>query len=195
MSAIDFERIIQYSDADKSIQMGHIAGSGNVLFIKTGQGGSIYGYERKYLHLARTMNERHGCSVFVSATTTDSLAAYEKEMQLVSDCFSGSDYDIFYMGVSKGGLIGCWYGANNPRLQKIATINAPLMINFHNKTLPSIKSLSDKLIMVYGSLDLSYKFVGFAERYTTIKIIEGADHQLRGYTDVFESIATKLLEG
>lgn len=195
MNTIDFEQIIQYTVGDISIQMGYFPGSEKVLFIKTGQGGSIYGYENKYLHLAHTLNEQFGCSVLVSSTTTDIFEAYNKEMQIVSDCFAGKKYDIYYMGVSKGGLIGCWYGANNQKLKKITSINAPLMINFHNKTLPAIKSLSNKLTMVYGSLDPSYKFVGFAERYTTIKIIEGADHQLRGHTNVFETIAMELLNG
>ena len=44
----DFAQIITVED----ITIGYIPGSSKVLFIKTGQGGSIYGYENKYLDLA-----------------------------------------------------------------------------------------------------------------------------------------------
>ena len=45
---MDFTKTIE----DNSIKMGYIPGSQEVLFIKCGQGGTIYGYENKYLDLA-----------------------------------------------------------------------------------------------------------------------------------------------
>ena len=53
---------------ENGINIGYIDGSNKVLFIKTGQGGSIYGYENKYLDLAIWAKEQYGCSVFVSST-------------------------------------------------------------------------------------------------------------------------------
>ena len=35
----------------EDMSVGYIPGSSKVLFIKTGQGGSIYGYENKYLDI------------------------------------------------------------------------------------------------------------------------------------------------
>ena len=55
------------------------------------------------------------------------------------------------------------------------------MINFHGKTLPGIKKLGrEKLTMIYGSLDPSYKYLSLIEKHASIQIIQGADHNLVG---------------
>jgi hypothetical protein len=55
------------------------------------------------------------------------------------------------------------------------------MINYHGKTLPGVQKLGvDKLTMVYGSLDPSYKYVPFVEKRANVQIIDGADHNLSG---------------
>ena len=53
MAKNNFDKIIDET-------AGYIHGSNKVLFIKTGQGGSIYGYENKYLDLAIEVNEKIG---------------------------------------------------------------------------------------------------------------------------------------
>lgn len=65
------------------------------------------------------------------------------------------------------------------------------MINFHRKTLPAIKKLGkDNLMMIYGSLDPSYKYIPFIDKWTNVEIIEGADHILRGSSlTLFEIIS------
>ena len=174
-------KINDYVDiiSNDQVNIGYIPGSSTVLFIKTGQGGSIYGYENKYLDLGIEVNAKYGFSVFVSATSSDSKEAYERDMQLLEQCLSTTEYEICYLGVSKGGLIGIWHGADNPKVKRMVSVNAPLMINFHSKTLPGIKKLGkEKLTMVYGSLDPSYKYVPFVEKHTNIQIIEGANHNL-----------------
>ena len=173
MTKNDFDKII-------NANAGYIHGSNKVLFIKTGQGGTIYGYENKYLDLAIEVNKKYGWSVFVSATITDNKETYEHDMQLLEQCLGTTDYEIFYLGVSKGGLIGIWHGANDVKIKRMVAINAPLMINFHGKTLPGIKKLgTDRLTMVYGSRDPSYKYVPFVDKHANVQIIEGADHNLR----------------
>lgn len=173
---IDFTHIF----TDDNMTIGYIPGSNKVLFIKTGQGGSIYGYENKYLDLAIEVNEKYGLSVFVSATTIDTKESFLRDIQAVEDTLGTTDFEIYYLGVSKGGLIGIWHGCDEPRIVKMVSINAPLMINFHGKTLPGIKKLgTDKLAMIYGSLDPSYKYVPFVDKHANVQIIEGADHNLR----------------
>ena len=173
MTKNDFDKII-------NANAGYIHGSNKVLFIKTGQGGTIYGYENKYLDLAIEVNKKYGWSVFVSATITDNKETYEHDMQLLEQCLGTTDYEIFYLGVSKGGLIGIWHGANDIKIKRMVAINAPLMINFHGKTLPGVRTLGkDKLTMVYGSLDPSYKYVPFVDKHANVQIIEGADHNLK----------------
>ena len=71
------------------------------------------------------------------------------------------------------------YGADNPRVERILSINAPLMVNFYNKTLSAIKRLGRACIsLIYGSLDSFYKFVPFVDKYARVHIIEGAGHTL-----------------
>ena len=172
----DFTNIITAED----MTIGCIPGSNKVLFIKTGQGGSIYGDNNRYIDLAFEINEKQGFSVFVSATTVDTKASFLRDIQAVVDTLGTTDFEIYYLGVSKGGLIGIWHGSDEPRIKKMISINAPLMINYHGKTLPGVKKLgTNKLTMVYGSLDPSYKYVPFVEKYAKVQIIEGADHNLK----------------
>lgn len=188
MRCKDFEKIIE---AD-NLHIGYILGSNRVLFIKTGQGDSIYGYNNRYLDLALEVNEKYGFSVFVSATIIDTKESYERDIQVVEESLRTSDFEICYIGVSKGGLIGIWQGCDEPRIIKMLSINAPLMINYHGKTLPGVKKLGrERLTMLYGSLDPSYTYVPFVEKYANVQIIEGADHNLKGskktLSDIFHS--------
>jgi hypothetical protein len=186
----DFANIITAED----MNVGYMPGSNKVLFIKTGQGGSIYGYENKYLDLAFEVNEKYDFSVFVSATTIDTKESFLRDIKTVEDTLGTTDFEIYYMGVSKGGLIGIWHGCDESRIVKMVSINAPLMINYHGKTLPGIKKLGmDKLTMVYGSLDPSYKYVPFVDKHANVQIIEGADHNLIGASCSLSNIVEEKL--
>ena len=173
----DFEKIV----LDADVKIGCFLGSEKILFIKTGQGGTIYGYDNKYLSLAIRIREEYGFSVFVSETTVDNEETYKREMEIVNDIFENKSLQIYYLGVSKGGLIGCWYGAKNPYVKRIMMVNAPLMLNFHSKTLPAIKSFGcEKILAVYGTLDPSYNYTPFIKNHTILRVIEGANHNLVG---------------
>ena len=91
-------------------------------------------------------------------------------------------------------MIGIWYGADEARIAKMVSVNAPLMINFHGKTLPGIKKLGrEKFTMVYGSLDPSYKYVPFVEKHVHVRIIDGADHNLIGASVTLFEILNNVL--
>ena len=194
METKGFDEVILRSSEEGGGSIGYLAGSATVLFIKTGQGGTIDGYEGRYVTLAHKMHAQFGCTVFVSETTSDLPNAFQWDMRFVESRMQDAAYRICYMGVSKGGLIGCWYAGSDSHVERVACVNAPLMINFHNKTLPAIKELSGRLTMYCGSRDPSYIYVPHAERYATVKVIEGGDHTLRGRDDLFERIAQALLE-
>jgi hypothetical protein len=172
----DFVNIITAED----LTIGCIPGSNKVLFIKTGQGGTIYGYDHKYLDLAIQVNEKYGYSVFVSSTTIDTKESFQNDIKIIEECLKTSDFEIYYMGVSKGGLIGIWYGCDEPKIIKMVSINTPLMINYHGKTLPGVQKLgTDKLTMIYGSLDPSYKYVPFIQKHANVQIIKGEGHNIK----------------
>lgn len=189
MKRIDFVRIIE----EDSVKIGCVLGDERVLFIKCGQGGSIYGCDNKYLDLAWRINEKYGYSVFVSEIADDGREAFRREMAIVKG-LAGEDCKIYYLGISKGGLLGLWYGASNPSIEKMITVNAPLMINFHNKTRPSAMTFGkERLTMVYGTLDPSYKFVPFVAPFASAWIIEGADHNLVGGNVSLDDIVECLI--
>ena len=176
----------------EGMTVGYIPGFSKVLFIKTGQGGTIYGYENKYLDLAIKVNKQYGWAVFVSATTIDTRESFQRDIQTIEKCLGTSEFEISYLGVSKGGLVGMWYGCDEPRIKKMVSINAPLMINYHGKTLPGVKKLGiDNLLMVYGSLDPSYKYVPFVDKYANVQVINGADHNLsNSQLDLFDLVTS-----
>ncbi len=188
----DFANIIQA----ENMTIGYIPGSAKVLFIKTGQGGTIYGYDNKYLDLATVVNEKYGYSVFVSATTIDTKESFHNDIKTIEECLETPDFEIYYLGVSKGGLIGIWHGYDEPRIVKMISINAPLMINFHGRTLPGVQKLGkEKLAMIYGSLDPSYKYVPFVDKHTNVQVVEGADHNLCGASIQLLDIVSYMMIG
>lgn len=191
--APEFDRLVEEGD----LRLGMTVGSETVLFIKTGQGGSIYGEGHRYGHLAEWARETYGLSVVVSATDRDRREDFQRDMDWVRRLLPDSRGAIYYLGVSKGGLIGCWYGGEEPRIRRILTVNAPLGINFHNRTAPALARLTaegstptspsaNRLTMVYGTCDPSYRYLPFLrsrmerlERFR-LEIVEGADHNLQG---------------
>ena len=187
---MDFDKIV----TTNSMKIGYVLGSKKVLYIKCGQGGSMYGYQNKYLNIARHINEKYGYSVFVSEIKSDDREAYEQEMEIIESLL-GDGCEIYSLGVSRGGLLIIWHGQYNPLVKKMATVNAPLMINFHNRTRPAIRSISgDKLTMIYGTEDPSYKFVPFVESIVRVRIVEGANHHLVGGGVSLLEIVEELLE-
>ena len=54
-----------------SLQFGYVAGTNGLLIIKGGAGGSIYGYENKYLTMAERVKEKYGFAVMVSDNPVD----------------------------------------------------------------------------------------------------------------------------
>lgn len=187
-----YDRVVD----NEEIGMGTLYGSSKVLYVKAGQGSTVYGEENKYLKLAEAVNEKYGFSVVVSKTMGDTREAFEKDIRVAERLLGMTEMEIYYLGISKGGLLGIWYGADEERIVKMLSVNAPLMLNFHNRTVPGVKQLgTDKLTMLYGTLDPSYKYLPFAERYAKIELLEGADHNLGNSADVLLDVTEKYLLG
>lgn len=187
----DFTQIIE----DNSMKIGYIPGSQDVLFIKCGQGGSIYGYENKYLNLAWSINKKYGYTVISSEIIDESKEFFSKEMEMIKTLV-GENCKIYYLGVSKGGLLGLWNGADHQSIKKFITINAPLMLNFHNRTRPAINKISkENIVMIYGTQDPSFAYIPFIREAVNVQIVEGADHNLVGgnvkLDEIVENILTK----
>lgn len=165
---------------------GVVSGSSTVLFIKTGRGGTCYGYKNKYLSLARQINKLAGCTVVVSANMIDVLAPFEKEF----DWFDSAGIKcekIIYIGISNGAYLGARYGHKVPAISNMLLINSPLMINWPQMK-NGIESFGgETVVMAYGDIDPSYKYRELLKLINNPRLkclfIEGADHNFSGHEE------------
>ena len=68
---MDYEATMNYN----GVNFGLMEGNKGVLIVKTGSGGTIYGYENKYLTLAKNIQFQYGFGVIVSDNPVELAAA------------------------------------------------------------------------------------------------------------------------
>lgn len=182
------------------IDYGIIKGNSTILFIKAGQDGSMYGYENKYLKIAKNINKKYGATVICSSNPFDGTNPLNQAMEVIEEyCLENNikRYQIYYMGHSSGGLIGAWFGYKYPRIKRMLLINAPLMYNWH-KTKEGLYNFNgEQAIMIYGGLDQSHGYVpllnGICKNNFSYEIIEGQDHNFSKDTCDFKELPEKYL--
>lgn len=198
---MNFDIILHKEFYDTSIiDYGIVKGNETIIFIKAGQGGSIYGYNNKYLSIAKKVNSKYGYTVICSSNPFDGRNPLDNAMEVIEDyCNQNniSDYKIYYMGHSNGGIIGAWYGVNYSKIKRMLLINTPLMYNLH-KTKEGIRKFSgESLVMVYGELDQSYKYIELLNTFKSSKfkleIIKGEDHYFSKNDYYFKELPEKYL--
>ena len=185
---------------DKVVEdyFGIITGDSTLVFIKTGRGGSVYGYKNKYLKMACDIRDKYGYTVVVSANPVeydcDLLAeiGYVKDEVLKPDC-------IYYMGVSNGAIIGAQQGWKVPGIKRMLLINGPLMINLH-KLLDGLRKYNgERICLVYGDKDPSYPYLSVFEKQSienvVVKVAYGADHNFAGMESEMQLLMYEELLG
>ena len=129
---------------------GTISGNETIVFIKPGLGGSIYGYENKYLQIAENLNKKFHCTVIVSPN--DKNTEFDTEMEFIKDYAAQNSivhYQIYYFGHSNGALIGMCEAYKYTEIKRLLLINAPLCMNPH-KTIEGVKHFAgEKMILVF----------------------------------------------
>ena len=181
-----------------NLTYGTICGNEIIVFIKAGLGGSIYGYENKYLQIAESLNKIFKCTVITSPN--DKKIDFNSEMEFIKEYavqHSIMNYEIYYFGHSNGALIGLWEAYNYAEIKRLLLINAPLCMNPH-KTIEGIKKFSgEKMILLYGDKDQSIHFVEqFSElsnEKVRFEIIKDADHYFSNKLELFMSLPNKYL--
>ena len=175
-----------------TIEYGIVKGNSIVVFIKVGQNGSIYGYENKYLIIAKKLNKEYGYSVIISSNPFDGNNPLEHDMNVVKEyCIENNmkDYQVYYMGQSNGARKGMSWGYQYPEIKRMLLINSPIFINWHVLKNGIIKSKNQEIIVVYGDRDDSYKYIGLIEplldNNKKLIIINGADHNFVNMLDEF----------
>lgn len=165
-------------------QIAIVKGSTTMLFIKGGSGSTYYGYNNKYLDIARTINQKYGLTVAVSSNKLFSKIDLKAELQSVFTALN-THYQVLFAGVSSGAVVAIEQSPDIYDLQKLLLINPPITIS-----LPKIKrALEAKkdatFNFVFGSNDPTYRFLPLLDNVKSqssinLKMVEGADHNFKG---------------
>lgn len=199
MLELKFDKEIHSKFEDIAIiDYGIVEGDNIIVFIKSGQNGSLYGYQNKYIKMARRLNEKYGCSVICSSNPFDGNNPLDNAMEVIDDYAKRfNDYKIYYLGYSNGALIGAWFGINYPKIKRMALINGPLMYNYHKTKEGALSFKGERLSFIYGEYDQSIRYIELLESIENNKIKvyieEGQDHHFSKSEEEFQSIPDKYL--
>lgn len=173
---------------------GIVFGANVLVYIKTGNGGNIFGYENKYLKIANRINDELGYAVLVAANPVEEQCNLQREMKKVFDAFDvyNTFDDIIYIGFSDGANIGAQQGYLIPEIKRMLLINGPLMINFHKTKRGIVAYENEKIEMVYGTQDPSYKYVELLDsidsKVLLVNTLENIDHVFTNALSEFEQL-------
>ena len=160
-------------------QFGIINGEKNIIFIKTGRGGTIEGFENKYLNICNFLFEKYGYTFVVSANPKDSVCDLEEEIKCISK-YVGSYKEIYFVGISNGASIGAAQCRKIEKIKNAVLINAPLMINFHKIKEGAQNFRGGRMYFLYGEDDPSCRYIEILDSIKNTackyKIIKGEGH-------------------
>lgn len=180
------------------IDYGIVEGNNTIVFIKTGQNGSLYGYQNKYIKMARRLNDKYGCSVVCSSNPFDGNNPLDNAMAIIEDyARKFDDYKIYYLGYSNGALIGAWFGVKYPKIKRMALVNGPLMYNLHKTKEGALSFKGESINFIYGEYDQSIGYIELLKSIENDKIKvfveEGQDHHFSKDEEIFQQIPEKYL--
>ncbi len=185
---------MHYTDFDLIInnQIAIVKGSTTLLFIKGGSGSTYYGYNNKYLDIARTINEKYGLTVAVSSNMLFSLIDLKAEFQSVFTAMN-THYQVLFAGVSSGAVAAIEQSPDIYDLQKLLLINPPFTISLP-KVKKSLEAKKDATFnFVFGANDPTYRFLPLLDNVKSqstinLKIVEGAYHNFKGMESEFKDL-------
>ena len=180
------------------IEYGIEEGNNIIVFIKAGQNGSLYGYQNKYIKMAKRLNKKYGCSVICSSNPFDGNNPLDNAMEVIEDYAKRfDDFKIYYLGYSNGALIGAWFGIKYPKIKRMALVNGPLMYNLYKTKEGTLSFKGESINFIYGEYDQS---IGYVELLKSIEndkikvfIEEGQDHHFSKSEEDFQKIPEKYL--
>lgn len=198
MHDLKFDKEIHSNFNDEIIDYGIVEGNNIIVFIKAGQDGSLYGYQNKYIKMARRLNKKYGCSVICSSNPFDGNNPLDNAMKIIEDYAKIFDnYKIYYLGYSNGALIGAWFGVKYPKIKRMALVNGPLMYNFHKTKEGALSFNGDMISFIYGEYDQSIGYIDLLKNMENDKIKvfveKGQDHHFSKSEESFQEIPEKYL--
>ena len=161
-------------------QFGIIKGEKYLVFIKTGRGGTIEGFENKYLNICSSLFKKYGYTFVVSANPKDSACDLEEEIKCIGK-YVGDYKEIFFVGISNGASLGACWCSKIKSIKNALLINAPLMINFHKIKEGAQNFRGDNMYFLYGEDDPSFRYIEILKTIKNTackyKIIKGEGHE------------------
>jgi len=194
----DYDFIVQREYNGTPIRYAVIHGeTSRILLIKGGQDSSVYGFQNKYLNVAKRVNAVCGCAVVVSSNPYDRTDSLEDAIRMIKELVC-KEPEIYYMGNSNGAVLGGRYAHLHPESKKMLLVNGPLMINWPQTKRGVEQFTGEEVTFVYGDRDPSYKYLGLLgviERpgKRSVITVEGADHNFKGRDEEFLTLAEKYL--
>ena len=178
-----------------NIESSHI-----VVYIKAGLTGSIYGYENKYLKMAKNLNEKFGVSVFVASNPEGTGNSIGHGLQIIKNYCKErqvKQFNVYFVGVSNGGVQGLFAFEKNPLFNKALLIGAPLNYNPDLIKKALINFNGEKLHLICGDKDPGFGLFKLYSELENEKIIFTAflnvDHVFSGNTELFIKLPEKYL--
>lgn len=181
-----------------SLDFGFIPGeSQRLLLIKTGLGGSIHGYNGKYLQIAQHFNSvEYSVLCCNSPQDMDDRSSFDTAIKLAENIVGNrfSNLSIDYMGVSRGAYQGILHGKTVEQIKAMLLINPPLTVNF-SKQIAALRNLDKPSTLVIGTKDASYRFWSWICEIenAALKMVEaeGADHHFKGMDQEFFDLSVR----
>ena len=174
-----------------------IFGNEKIVFIKAGAGGSVRGYDNKYLKMARRIHERIGATV-ICASNPDvpHEELDEAEIRWVIEEKELSGFEISFVGASDGAYHNLSLARRFFETVKWLGINASYIeLSELIEKLNELPNASKTLI--YGTKDDDFDEVVPAlrklenDKLKTV-LVEGADHSFTGMVDEFVALSDYL---
>ena len=198
MPQLSYDKTINKTLSGEKLRYGLLYGNEKIVFIKVGAGGSIRGYQGKYLKMAHRVHERLGATV-ICASNPDTERGHEDADRAMIESVAAeaefASYEVYFVGTSDGGY-------HNLKLAKIV----PQSVKFLgiNASLNSVQDLTEKLqaipdvpkLLVYGTKDEDYirEPALRALKCDNLEVItiEGADHDFTGMVEEFIALTDLL---
>ncbi|MBQ8404392.1 MAG: alpha/beta hydrolase [Clostridia bacterium] len=180
------------------IEYGSIHGNNTLFFIKVGNGGSIYGDEDKYLRISQKIHSDYGCSVLVSGNPVEMHIkdAIVLDFEFIKENFPYIA-EVNAFGHSNGGQMLVSYAYMYPIIKNVLAVNVPLMINLHKTKEGIEKFTGNKIHMIYGEKDPSFRYIKILDSKLSLKFgystVENANHMFENMVDEFISLPERFL--
>ena len=193
-----YDQILEKPVDGETIHYGILLGNETIVFIKAGADGSIYGYQNKYLHMARRLHEKMGATVVCASNPYIEEGHIDADKSVIAQIASersSEAYTVHFIGTSDGAYHNLVLARASPQSARFLGINPSfnLLDNLTNK----LQNLSGvKKTLIYGDLDEEYACVSVLKALPIenldIITIPGADHHFTGMVEEFVMLSDLL---